>query len=173
MDDFLILGPDKKTLHQAKERIKVFLGDQLKLQLHPKKADIFPIDRGVDFLGYVVKGGKRYLRKSTVKRFMKRTRYHGAMVGNGKRTEMSLQNTRASWRGYAKFVNSYRLMRKLGLDYRSRKTAPAPKGASPKIDSTPFLSCQVGLTLQEETECSRSQFATSRWGGPASGDGVH
>ncbi|MBI2888469.1 MAG: RNA-directed DNA polymerase [Candidatus Liptonbacteria bacterium] len=116
MDDFLILGLDKKHLHEDKERIKTFLHDRLKLEMHPKKAEIFPIDRGVDFLGYVLRDGKRYLRKSTVKRFMKRMRYHKAMVKDGKRTEVSLQNTRSSWRGYASFADSYKLIEKLGID---------------------------------------------------------
>ncbi len=115
MDDFLILGLDKKRLNDDKERIKIFLRDRLKLTLHPKKAEIFPIDRGIDFLGYVLRGGRRYLRKSTVKRFMKKKRRYEVMVRNGKLTETPLQNTLASWRGYAKFADSYRLMEKLGL----------------------------------------------------------
>ncbi|MCX6702628.1 MAG: RNA-directed DNA polymerase, partial [Candidatus Wolfebacteria bacterium] len=69
MDDFLILGLDKKHLHEVKELIKIFLCDRLKLEMHPKKAEIFPIDRGIDFLGYVIRGNRRLLRKSTVKRF--------------------------------------------------------------------------------------------------------
>ena len=115
MDDFLILGTDKKHLSEDKERIKVFLRNRLKLELHPQKAEIFPINRGLGFLGYVVKDGKRYLRKSTVKRFMKKKRRYEAMVKNGKLTEVFLQNATASWRGYAAFAKSYRLMEKLGM----------------------------------------------------------
>jgi hypothetical protein len=116
MDDFLILGTDKKHLFEDKERIRIFLRDHLMLELHPKKAEIFPIDRGLDFLGYVLSDGKRRLRKSTVKRFMKKKRRYGAMVKNGKLTEVLFQNAMASWRGYASFANSYKLMQKLGLN---------------------------------------------------------
>jgi len=115
MDDFLILGLDKKHLHEDKERIRIFLRDRLKLEMHPKKAEIFPIDRGIDFLGYVLSDGKRFLRKSTVKRFMKKKRRYETMVKNGKRTEMSFQNACASWRGYASFADSHKLMEKLGI----------------------------------------------------------
>jgi retron-type reverse transcriptase len=113
MDDFLILGINKEHLYENKERIKFFLRDHLKLELHPKKAEIFPIDHGIDFLGYIIRDGRRYLRKSTVKRFIKKKRRYEAMVKNGKRTEISFENIMISWRGYASFVNSYRLMQKL------------------------------------------------------------
>ena len=115
MDDFLILGLDKKRLHEDKKRIQIFLCNNLKLIMHPKKAEIFPIDTGIDFLGYVIYDHKRFLRKSTVKRFIKKKRNCERMVKNGKLTEASLKNTVASWRGYASFADSYKLMEKLGF----------------------------------------------------------
>jgi hypothetical protein len=110
MDDFLVLGSDKRHLLECKERIRAFLRDRLKLQLHPKKAEIFPIDPGVDFLGYVVRRGKRFLRKATVKRFLKKKRRYEAMARNGKLPEQVLENACASWRGYASFADAHRLM---------------------------------------------------------------
>jgi len=115
MDDFLMLGTDKKHFREEKERLKIFLCDRLRLEMHPKKAEIFPIDKGVDFLGYVVRGNRRFLRKSTVKRFMKKKRHYEAMVKNGKISEQSAVKARASWRGYASFADSYKLMEKLEL----------------------------------------------------------
>lgn len=129
MDDFLILGLDKKCLQEDKGKIRIFLRDRLKLEMHPKKAEISPIDCGVDFLGCIVRDGRRFLRKSTVKRFMKKKRRYEAMVKNGKRTETSLQNACASWRGYVKFARSYRLMGKLGFKrdtFKGAITAPSP-----------------------------------------------
>ena len=115
MDDFLILSADKKHLQEIKDALALFLRERLKLSLHPKKAEIFPIDRGVDFLGYVLRDGKRYLRESTVKRFMKKRRRYEAMVKNGKMDKAFLENACASWRGYAAFADSYKLMEKLGF----------------------------------------------------------
>jgi retron-type reverse transcriptase len=114
MDDFLILGMDKKDLREVKERIKMFLHDRLKLEMHPKKVEILPINKGLDFLGYVLKDGRRYPRKSTVKRFMKKKHHYEMMVENGKLTEQSLHNIYSSWRGYASFANSDKLIKKLG-----------------------------------------------------------
>jgi len=115
MDDFLILGIDKKRLAELKEKIKIFLREKLKLKMHPKKAEIFPIDKGVDFLGYVVLGSRRRLRKSTVKRFIKKKRHYKIMLKNGDLSENALKGALASWRGYADFADTYKLMERLGL----------------------------------------------------------
>jgi RNA-directed DNA polymerase len=115
MDDFLILGTDKRHLYEVKELIAVFLRDRLKLAMHPKKAEIFPIDRGIDFLGYVLRDGKRFLRKSTVKRFMKKKKRYEAMVRHGALDQRFVENAVASWRGYAAFAQSHKLMKKLGF----------------------------------------------------------
>ncbi len=124
MDDFVILGTDKGHLREAKDRIRTFLGERLKLSLHPKKAEIAPVDKGVDFLGYVLCNGTRRLRKSTVKRFLKRRRRYRAMVRNGAMTEGSYRRAMDSWRGYARFADAYGLMRKAGLMDGYNKKSP-------------------------------------------------
>lgn len=112
MDDFLILGLDKKHLHEDKERIKTFLRDRLKLELHPKKAEVFPADKGIDFLGYVVFGNCRRLRKSTVKRFIKKMKRRKRELAQGKLSHRTFECSLRSWLGYADFANSWRLQRK-------------------------------------------------------------
>jgi len=72
MDDFIILDTDKHRLFELRNLIKDFLQSKLKLQLHPKKSEYFPIDKGVNFLGYIVFPNYILLRKSTIKRFAKK-----------------------------------------------------------------------------------------------------
>jgi len=115
MDDFLVLGVDKKRLRENKKRIETFLRDKLKLALHPKKAEIFPVDRGVDFLGYVIRDNRRLLRKSTVKRFLKKRKRYARLFQEGKVSSETIHNVHNSWRGYAGFADSYQLLKKLGL----------------------------------------------------------
>ena len=66
MDDFLILDFNKRELHKIKREIGEFLGDKLKLELHPRKANIFPVGKGIDFLGYQIFGNYKLLRKSFI-----------------------------------------------------------------------------------------------------------
>lgn len=113
MDDFLILDFDKKKLHDVKRQIQEFLRDRLKLELHPKKANVFPVEKGVDFLGYRIFGTYKLLRKSTVKRFVKRMRAYQRWLGRGLMSEESFNNSLQSWIAYAEFGNSWRLRKDL------------------------------------------------------------
>jgi hypothetical protein len=74
MDDFLILGYNKKELWKIKNRIQEFLANCLKLELNPKRLIIQPANKGIDFLGYIVFPNYQLLRKSTVKRYLKKTK---------------------------------------------------------------------------------------------------
>jgi len=72
MDDFLILGTDKRELWQAKDKIAEFLKNGLDLNLHPKKAEVFPARTGIEFLGFRIFAAYAVLRQSTLKRFAKK-----------------------------------------------------------------------------------------------------
>ena len=121
MDDFLILDFDKRKLHQIKEEIREFLKNKLNLELHPKKANVFPIEKGIDFLGYRIFGIYRLLRKNTVKRFIKRMKVYQRKLRKGSMTEEKFNQSLQSWLAYAKFGNSWRLresiFRKLKIIY--------------------------------------------------------
>ncbi len=74
MDDFVILDTDKERLFELRSLIKEFLGTNLKLKLHSKKSEYFPVIRGIDFLGYVVFRNYILLRKSTATRYVRKLR---------------------------------------------------------------------------------------------------
>ncbi|PIQ91873.1 MAG: hypothetical protein COX91_01515 [Candidatus Nealsonbacteria bacterium CG_4_10_14_0_2_um_filter_39_15] len=122
MDDFLILDFEKKELHQIKEKIQDFLQDKLKLELHPKKVNIFPVDEGVDFLGYRSFGNYRLLRKITVKRFIKRTKADQKKLSKGLPVEEKFNNSLQSWIAYAKHGSSWRLRKNLSEKLRVKLT---------------------------------------------------
>lgn len=111
VDDFLILDFYKPKLRQTKELIRNFLQEKLKLELHPVKARLFPIDKGIDFLGYTVFNHYKLLRKSTVKRFIKRMGRCREEIAKGKTNRKFLKSHWQSWLGYASFANSWKLRR--------------------------------------------------------------
>lgn len=102
MDDFLLLK-DKSSLHAAAEKVNEFLYNNLDLKLNLKKVNIFPLKKGIDFLGYVVFKDYSLLRKSTVKRFLKK-----AKKGIN-------ENIVVSWNAYADYANAYLLRKNLKL----------------------------------------------------------
>ena len=120
MDDFLFLSDNKEFLNFINEQVTCFLETRLFLCLNPKKVDLFPVKKGVSFLGFVVFPFHLLLRKSTVKRFMKRTKKQLCAVETGRISETDLEVSLVSWSAYAKKANSFMLrkslLRKLSLD---------------------------------------------------------
>ena len=113
MDDFLILSFDKKKLHKIKNEIEEFLQRRLRLELHPKKVNVFPINKSIDFLGYRIFSNYRLLRKSTIKRFIKRTKLYQKRLKKGLTSQEKFKNSLKSWIVYAEFGNSWRLRQDL------------------------------------------------------------
>jgi len=54
VDDFVIVHPSAKRLKQAEQQINQFLLENLKLKLHPEKTKLQQVDKGVDFLGFLL-----------------------------------------------------------------------------------------------------------------------
>jgi retron-type reverse transcriptase len=114
MADFLNFGFDKKSLHLVQGRVKNFLESRLRLKLHPKKVNIYPLDKGIDFLGYVIFEKHKLLRKSTVKRFIRRTKVYQRKLSQEKMSYDEIIMSTRSWVAYAKYANSYKLRKQLG-----------------------------------------------------------
>lgn len=71
-DDFVILSDDCAWLFGLIPRIRHFLREKLKLELHPDKISIKTVASGVDFLGWVHFSNYRVLRTATKRRMLKK-----------------------------------------------------------------------------------------------------
>ncbi|MBW2982604.1 reverse transcriptase/maturase family protein, partial [Candidatus Woesearchaeota archaeon] len=71
VDDFVILHESKEKLEEYKDKIEKYLMN-LKLELHPDKSKIFPLYKGVDFLGFKVFYSHKRARKRNVSHFKRR-----------------------------------------------------------------------------------------------------
>lgn len=71
-DDFVILYHTKSELEKLLSKIDNFLGEELKLELHPDKVYIKTLSSGIDFLGWVHFSDHRVLRNSTRRRIFRR-----------------------------------------------------------------------------------------------------
>ncbi len=100
-DDFVIFHENKQYLINLLPHISEFLGIRLKLSLHPKKVFIKPLNRGIDFLGWVHFPHHRVLRTSTKRRMfnkLKRNHSNSAIV---------------SYKGLLKHGNTHKLSLKI------------------------------------------------------------
>lgn len=66
VDDFVLLHESPQWLNQALASITKFLPERLHAHLNPSKTILQPVDRGVDFVGHVIKPWCRKTRRRTV-----------------------------------------------------------------------------------------------------------
>lgn len=109
MDDFLLLSDSKAELHTWKHKIKQFLKDELKLELHPVKQQIFPTSTGIDFLGYTVWKHHKKLRRRNVERFISRLNKYDKALSTTPFINASLM----SWKGYSILADAFGLTKQL------------------------------------------------------------
>ncbi|CAI8807049.1 RNA-directed DNA polymerase [Pseudomonas chlororaphis] len=72
VDDFVFLHESPQQLNEWLARVEAFL-PTLGAKLNPKKTILQPIDRGVDFVGHVIKPWRRTTRNRSVAQALKRT----------------------------------------------------------------------------------------------------
>ncbi|MFA7278603.1 MAG: RNA-directed DNA polymerase [Sterolibacterium sp.] len=72
VDDIVLLHESPQWLNDAKAQIEVFLADNLNLRINPAKTILQPVDRGVDFVGQVIRPWHRTMRRRTFNEAMSR-----------------------------------------------------------------------------------------------------
>lgn len=112
VDDFLILHRDKKHLNELKNRIIQFLRKNLYMEMHPKKQRVFPIDQGIDFLGYVVFEKFRLLRKSNKMAFRKKLLKIEKLYKQNLIKKEKVMAFITSWLAHTEHANTYRLRKR-------------------------------------------------------------
>lgn len=73
VDDFILLHESREWLAAAHKEIEAFLPRELGVRLNPAKTIIQPVDRGVDFVGQVIKPWRRQIRRRTFHEALART----------------------------------------------------------------------------------------------------
>ena len=104
-DDFVMMSVGKEELEEILVRIRFFLKDNLKLDLHPDKVFIKTFSSGVDFLGWINFPHHRVLRTVTKRRMFKNLR------NNSNRESIQ------SYLGMLSHGNTYKLKSKLRIPF--------------------------------------------------------
>jgi len=118
VDDIVIVHPDKEYLKSIIPIIRKYLHDELFLELHPKKIYLQHFQRGVSFLGAVLKPYRMYIRNRTKGNFYRKIQYWNQLLADG-RKGFSKENQRkfvASTNSYLGIIgrfNTYGLRRKM------------------------------------------------------------
>lgn len=137
MDDVIILGQDKETLHRWKAAVETFLQEELALDLN-SKTSIRPVCQGVEFVGVRIWPTHMKLRKSTVRRIKREVRKISALYAAGDMTRQDFYRRIASIRGLLKHTESASLRWRLNEIYRAELEKAKQKQLREEAQYEPF-----------------------------------
>lgn len=113
MDDLILVHEDPRFLGYCLRKIAEQLG-AVGLWPHPKKTKIYPISKGIDFLGFhysLSPTGKVYLKllKGNIKHERRKLARMVRLVKAGRMTTEKLNQCYQSWEAHADHGNSYHI----------------------------------------------------------------
>jgi retron-type reverse transcriptase len=73
VDDFVLLHESPQQLNAWRREIEAFLPARLQIKVNPAKTILQPVDRGIDFVGQVIKPWRTTLRRRTYRNALHRT----------------------------------------------------------------------------------------------------
>ena len=113
-DDFILFGNSKTELREAGRRVRDFVENQLLLSF--SKFDLFPVTRGIDFLGYRhFPNGCILVRKTTAKRMKRKLKELPHLIRMHRKCPKKALSTIASIEGWLKHANTHNFQISLQL----------------------------------------------------------
>ena len=112
VDDFLLFGKDKRTLHRWRAEIISFAAT-LRLKLHENRASVYPVRTGIPFLGWRVYPDHRRLKRRNGVAFQRRYKSLLAQVANGDITLERLDQSVQGWIAHVRHGQTWGLRRAL------------------------------------------------------------
>ena len=112
MDDGVILIKTKEEAKEILEKIKVFLKNNLKLELN-SKTQIFKSKQGVNFCGYKINEYRLKIRDKGKRKLKKKIKELKYRIVHGEMTSKEAKRYLAGHMGYIKIADTYNLEKKL------------------------------------------------------------
>ena len=123
MDDFILIHPDKEYLKYCRIEIEKKL-EKIHLQVNKKKTQIYPITRGVKFLGFrfiLTNKGKviRKLNKDNISKERRKLCRQKDLALEGVLTKDIVDKCYTSWKAHAKKGNTHNLLKRMDCYYEN------------------------------------------------------
>ena len=112
MDDFVLFFESKEKARKCLLEIKNFLSCVLKLELN-SKTSYFKEKQGINFLGYRIWKTHLLIRNQSKKKIKRKLKNLKKLYKENKIELDYITACINSWKGYAKFGNSYNLINKI------------------------------------------------------------
>jgi hypothetical protein len=108
VDDFVLIHPDKNVLLQAKEKIKEYLNESCRLEIHPNKIYLQHYRKGVAFVGAYIKPYRNYVSNRTKKKFLETIYKTDNLQNKNDLSKMDLFAIRAMVNSYLGIMRHYK-----------------------------------------------------------------
>ena len=113
MDDFVIVVENREVAREILNLVTQFAEDVLKLKLNQSKTKIFPINQGVNTIGYKIYTTHMLLRNESKKKIKRKIRAMPRLILEGKMTIEKAEQILNSWKGHAEHGDSYNFIQSL------------------------------------------------------------
>lgn len=114
VDDMIFLHDDPVVLNSWAAKVDLFLQEKLSLHLHPNKTKTNLVQNGFDFIGFVIKPGRTYLRQTSLSRCYQKIRaWERAGSPVDAETVQELADTVTSYLAMLRQVDGYKARRSL------------------------------------------------------------
>jgi len=112
-DDVISIVKNKDEALLILETMSYFLKTVLKLDVHPGKSRVFPIEQGVNAYGFKIYRTHRLLRDDSKKKIKRKTKKMPNLIRRGKLSKETAETMLNSWYGHAMYGSSYNFVEKL------------------------------------------------------------
>lgn len=112
-DDIVIITKDKSKAKETLNQMKNFIAENNKLSSNNKKTKIFPINQGVNAIGFKMHPTHKLLRDDSKKKIKRKAKKIRQLLILNKMKPEKAEQIFNSWMGHASHANSYNFISKL------------------------------------------------------------
>lgn len=113
MDDIIIIVENKEKAKQVVEEVPAFIKSRLNLEVNENKTKIFPLNQGVNAIGFKIYTTHRLLRNDSKKKIKRKAKKMGRLLEEGKMATEKAEQILNSWKGHADNGSSYNFIQRL------------------------------------------------------------
>lgn len=113
VDDAIVIAKDKNEAKRILELMTVFLKEKLNLDINTDKTKIFPINQGVNSIGFKLYATHRLLRDDCKKKIKRKIKAMPRLIEEKRLTLSKAEQMLNSWLGHAKHGCSYNFIKSL------------------------------------------------------------
>lgn len=112
-DDIIIAVKNKEEAIAIRDEVTGFIEEKLKLEANKNKTKIFPINQGVNAIGYKIYATHMLLRNDCKKKIKRKAKKMRRLLIKKKIKKEKAEQILNSWKGHAEYANSYNFIQSL------------------------------------------------------------